>query len=424
MYQVEAASQVLRALRQRLFRRAAVPGTVIGLGWTSFFTDVSSEMVTSILPVYVFISLQVSPVLFGLIDGLQQGASALVRLIGGYVADKWRRYKETAVVGYALSALSRLGMLLVGSGWGGVAAMVLADRIGKGLRTAPRDAMISLAVDRNTLGTAFGVHRALDTAGALLGPILAFALLALVPGRYDAVFVVSLCFALIGIAVLVLFVRPVRSAAARSAAPRASAEVTPSAVLALMRDPPVRRVAVIAAILSLFTISDGFLYLSIQQRMQLDVGYFPLLFVLTAASYMLLSLPVGRLADRFGPARIFLCGYLALVAVYTVLLRDEIGWPALFGYLFLLGAYYAATDGVLMALASRHLPAALRGSGLAVLGTLVGVARLASSLIFGFVWSQLGIQATVAVFLAFLAGSLMICARYLLRSDRHEPDVA
>ncbi len=398
-----------------------MPGTVIGLGWTSFFTDVSSEMVTSILPVYVFVSLQVSPVVFGLIDGLQQGASALVRLLGGFVADRWRRYKETALAGYVISAISRLGLLFVGTSWGGVAAMVLADRVGKGVRTAPRDALISLAVDRGALGTAFGVHRALDTAGAMLGPILAFALLAFVPGRYDAVFVVSFCFALVGAAVLTLFVRPVLVPPADpSSSPGVAHRVTLPAVMALLRDPQLRRIFIVAGALSLFTVSDGFLYLSIQQRMQLDVGFFPLLFVLTAAAYMALSLPIGRVADRLGHARVFLAGYVALVVVYTVLLQASIGWAELCAYLFLLGAYYAATDGVLMALASRHLPAPLRGSGLAVLGTLIGLARLTSSLLFGLIWSHWGIQVTVGVFLAFLCASLIICARILWQADRHD----
>ena len=134
-----------------------------------------------------------TPAVFGVVDGLYQGAAALVRIFGGVAADRSGRHKEVAVVGYALSALARLGFLVVGNVWTLLAAVVMVDRLGKGIRTAPRDALISLSSRREELGAAFGVHRALDTAGAMIGPLIAFGLLTIAPGAYDAVFVVSLC---------------------------------------------------------------------------------------------------------------------------------------------------------------------------------------------------------------------------------------
>src|SRR5262245_34196070 len=179
---------------------------VIFLGLTSLFTDISSEMVNTVLPVYLLFQLQASPLQFGVIDGLYQGASAPLRVVAGLAADRLNRLKEVAFFGYAVSAASRIALPAAGSALGVVGGVILVDRLGKGVRTAPRDALISLNAQPERLGLAFGVHRALDTVGALLGPLLAFAVLAAAPGAYDAVFVVSFCFAIVGLGVIGLLV--------------------------------------------------------------------------------------------------------------------------------------------------------------------------------------------------------------------------
>ena len=148
-------------------------------------------MVAAILPLYLVLSLGLSPFAFGVIDGIQQGASALVRVASGYTADRFGRYKEVAVVGYGLSAVTRIGFLLVGRSVALIGALVFVDRTGKGIRTAPRDALIALSTPKEQLGTAFGVHRALDTAGAVIGPLLAFSFLILLPNDFDPIFFVS-----------------------------------------------------------------------------------------------------------------------------------------------------------------------------------------------------------------------------------------
>ncbi|MGE0028688.1 MAG: MFS transporter [Thermoleophilia bacterium] len=161
------------------------------LGITSLLTDVSSEMVATILPLYLVFTLGFTPLQFGVVDGYQRGASALVSLGGGLVADRRRRHKEVATAGYGLSAVCKLGYVAAGTSFAALGAVVFVDRIGKGIRTAPRDALISLSSRREGLGLAFGVHRALDTTGAMLGPLAAFALLAISPEGYDAIFIVS-----------------------------------------------------------------------------------------------------------------------------------------------------------------------------------------------------------------------------------------
>src|SRR5215216_1313925 len=172
MYGVQDSGALVAAHRSLFGRRRVVGRTVLLLGLTSLFTDVSAEMVATVLPLYLVYTLGLSPLAFGVADGLYQGGAALVRVASGFVGDRWRRHKTVAAVGYGLSAACKLGYLVVGGALGGLSALILLDRTGKGIRTAPRDALISLSTPREHLGRAFGVHRALDTAGAMIGPLL------------------------------------------------------------------------------------------------------------------------------------------------------------------------------------------------------------------------------------------------------------
>lgn len=383
----------------------AVPGTVLALGTVSLVTDVSAEMVTAVLPLYLVAGLGMSPLAFGALDGLQQGATALLRLLGGRVADRTRRRKLVAGAGYALSAACKAALLAVTAPWS-VAAVLAADRTGKGLRTAPRDALISLSCAPGEQGRAFGVHRAMDTAGALLGPLIAFGVLWAAADGYDAVFTVSCCFAVLGVVLLALFVReaPAPPAPAPPAPPapplRTRDPRDASAVRSLLRRPELRRLCLTAAALGVFTVGDAFLYLLLQRRLDLPLAWFPLLPVGTAAAFLLAALPVGRLADRLGRRRVFLAGHLLLLGACLLLLAPLPAGPALAGagvaVVVLLGLFYAATDGVLMAAAAPLLPAGLRTTGLAVLQTAQALARFAGSLLFGAAWTLWGPGAALA----------------------------
>lgn len=424
MYQIENAGQIIRARGRQAGSRLGWPRasrTVLMLGLTSLFTDVSAEMVSTILPLYLVFGLGLTPLAFGVIDGLYLGAAALVRVIAGVWADRTRRLKEVAMAGYALSAVSRVGLLVVGSVWTALVAVILIDRLGKGIRTAPRDAMISFSSPKEELATAFGVHRALDTAGAMLGPLLAFGLLALAPGAYDAVFVVSLCAALIGLGILTLFVE--NQPLPRDAAGEERLAVTLRDAAQLVHAPGFGRLLIIGAALSLATMSDGFLYLTLQRRLDFNIGFFPLLYVATALIYMLLAVPAGRLADRIGRGRVFVVGYVLLLLVYAALLLPWEGTAQVAVYLGLLGAYYAATDGVLMALASAVLPEALRTSGLALLTTATSLARLVASILFGLLWTWWGVEIAVAAFAVGLVVAMLLTIIALIKGKDRVPDV-
>ncbi|MGW4895318.1 MFS transporter [Kitasatospora sp. NPDC004240] len=411
-----------------------VPGTVIALGAVSLVTDVSSEMVTAVLPLYLVLGLGLSPLQFGFLDGLFNGLTALVRLLGGRLADRGGgRHRTVAGVGYLLSALSRLGLLLAGGAAGGIAAALAADRLGKGVRTAPRDALISLSARPEELGRAFGVHRAMDTTGALLGPLVAFAVLWATADAYDAVFVVSFAIGLFGVLVLVLFVPaaagPAAGAAAGSVVAAGSAVVAAGAAAGsvvaaagagptgrrrskALADPVFRRTVAVAALLGAATIGDSFLYLLLQRGLDVPPLLFPLLPLGAAAGYLLLAVPVGRIADRTGRRVPFLCGHGALLAAYLTLMAPP-GWPAAVLVLVLLAVFYAATDGVLMALAGPVLPLDGRASGLAVLQTGQALARLGGAAGFGAAWTWWGPRPALAAAALALAAALAAAWRIL-----------
>jgi MFS family permease len=417
MYQVESSGALVKAQRVLTSRgrRSRVSRTVLLLGICSLLTDISSEMVATVLPLYLVTTLGFTPLQYGIVDGLYQGAAALVRFAGGYLGDLRRRHKGIASVGYGVSAFCKIGLAAVGSAFGAISAIIMLDRAGKGLRTAPRDAMISMSSEPENLGTSFGVHRALDTTGALIGPLIAFGLLSLAPLAFDTLFVVSFCFALAGLGVLVLLVRePER----RPRAAQAEAEpVRLRAAFGLLRGRRFRALFIVSLALGLATTSDGFIYLVLQRDLELDATLFPLLFTGTAVTFMLLAAPIGKLADQVGRGRVMLAGYGMLLGVYVLLLVQPVGAAGLFLALFMLGTYYAATDGVLMALGSTQVGEDLRGSGLALLGTAVSTSRLLASVLFGTLWTLVGIEMALLIFAVGLAAAILLAA-LALRASR------
>ncbi|MFE1172592.1 MFS transporter [Streptomyces sp. NPDC058773] len=390
---------------------AAVGRNVLALGAVSLITDISAEMVTAVLPLYFVLTLQMSPAAYGLMDGLYTGATALLRLVGGYVADRTLRRKAVAATGYGISALAKLGLVAAGSSVGALGAVIVGDRTGKGLRSAPRDALISLSVPEPVLGRAFGLHRAMDSAGAFAGPLVALGLLSLIgaasPGAFDAIFFTSFCIAALAVVVLLAFARDHR------AARPATRTVSPRAVGDLLRRRGVRRLVYAAGLLGLTTIGDGFVYLQLMHRQNMPAGWFPLFAVGTNLVYLLLAAPLGALADRIGRTPMLICGYGMLFAVYVLLCSPLSGTAATVLVLCCYGTFYAATDGVLMALAGPVLPPELRTTGMALVQTVQALAYFGSSVAFGAAWSQWGAGPATAVAacavlpaLAFTAGAL------------------
>jgi MFS family permease len=405
MYEGDWGLRLSRLLRQHPDRRDwQVPANIWGLGITSLLTDISSEMVISVLPAYLVLTGGLAPLMFGFANGLHEGGPIVATWVGGWIADRSQRRKLTAGLGYSISAACRLGWLvLFSNAFAAVAALILGDRLGKALRSGPRDALISASVPPARLATAFGVHRAFDAAGAALGPVLAFVLLWRLPRRYDVIFLTSFVVAVLGLAALALLVDeapPVATGRARPALPTDAGRIETAAIIG---DVPLQRVLVMAFAFGLFTISDAFIYLVLIARSHANAYWIPLLYTGTAVTFLLLAVPVGYLADRVGRRRVFILGHAPLLLAYAAAAGGLTRWPwnavACVG---LLGTYYACADGVLAGLASSLLPEDGRAMGLAWVATGVGAGRLCSSILFGLLWARSGNSIAVAVFAAGL----------------------
>ena len=374
----------LRGSPSVLRGRGAVSRTVVLLGFVSLLTDVSSEAVTAVMPLYITTGLGLSVFAYSVVDGLHQGASTLVRLPAALTSDHLDRPKWVALSGYGVSAVSKVGLLLLSS-LTAIAAVVAVDRIGKGIRTAPRDNLIVLASEPRQLGRAFGVHRTLDTIGACLGPVLAFGILQFLPGRFSAVFVVSLAFAIVGALLLALVVPDLRQRSKERSERR-----PPRPPLRELLSAPVRSLVLVAGLMSLLSVGDGLLYLALLDSNHISALWLPLLAVGTNIVYLVLAIPVGTVADRMGRPRLFVFGHLALVLAYVCAVLPGPGLVLAALTLVGLGTYYAGTDGLIAALSGEVAAPGTGASTIALSQTVVAVCRLVASMAFGLMWVWAG----------------------------------
>lgn len=389
----------------------AMSPVIWGLGFTSLLTDVSAEMVSSVLPAYLFLHLKLGPMLYGIIDGLYNGfAVALVSVAAGLLADRHRRHRLLALLGYLLSALCKPALLLAGGAWGWILVIIGVDRVGKGIRAAPRDAILSLYAPPGRLASAFALHRALDACGALIGPILALAILVVLPGGFDVVWIVSLGFAVLGLGTFALFVpQPeLTTEAPTAASSRSSSSVDGRRF---------RTLAICAFVLAVLTVSDGFIFIHLQQATNFGAGAFPLYYAALAGIYMVSSFPAGLLADRFGRTPVLFTGYALLAATYLLVLFAPLEAVIVqVAVVLLLGLYYACAEGVLMAMGSASLPVVRRTTGLAILAGVIGLGKAGSSAGFGWLMQVQGSTVALLTFLFLLLPAILFAARVLRES--------
>jgi len=336
----------------------------------------------------------------------------LFSLAAGYLADRHRRHKLVALLGYALSALCKPALLLAGGAWTWILLIVGVDRVGKGLRSAPRDAILSMNAPPGRLASAFALHRSLDAGGALLGPLVALLILSLLPGGYDVVWIVSLAFAVLGLATLALFVpQP------RLPQPAAIRDREPTTRWPAADAKRFRVLSICALLLAASTVSDGFVFIRLQQASGVGAGAFPLYYVAVSCVFMLASVPAGRVADRLGPPAVLLAGYGLLVVAYALLLAaPQAGVIAQSTIIVLMGLYYAGTEGVMMALGSGLLPENRRTTGLAVLASVIGLGKAASSVAFGWLMQAHGSDFAIVAFMALLPVAIVIAALTMRRA--------
>ena len=356
---------------------------VIRLGWVSFFTDLASEMLYPLTPLFLTGPLRVPVELVGLIEGVAEATASLLKTVSGRWSDRSGKRRPYVLAGYSLSAFAK-PLIGLASGWGLVLVARVGDRFGKGIRTSARDALLADCTTPEQRGRAFGWHRAMDTSGAVLGPIMALLLLKICHDNLRPVFFYAL---LPGIcsALLVFTIQERR----REGPPPAPADLSLSRLPATFR-----RYLLAWGVFSVANSSDVFLLLLAKQYYD-SLAITVWLYVLYNIVYAAASPALGGLSDRLGRRKVLVGGLLVFAIVYVGFATVQAHW-ALWPLFAIYGLYTAATDGVGKAFAVDLVPKELRASAVGVLGTVTGVATLLASSIAGVLWAQVGPWATFA----------------------------
>ncbi|RMD88676.1 MAG: MFS transporter [Alphaproteobacteria bacterium] len=370
--------------------------------------DMSSEMIHALLPTFLVVGLGASPVILGVIEGVADGTASFAKLLSGWLSDRLGTRKWLAGLGYALAAVSKpFFALATSAGW--VLGARFVDRLGKGIRGAPRDALIADLTPPEQHGAAYGLRQALDSAGAVIGPLAASALMLLLDENMRAIFWIAVIPAAISVSLIVVKVSEPRGLRAN-----------PQARIPLRRKDIARlgtafwRVVALAGLLLLARFSEAFLLLRGQET-GVPAAYLPLLFVLMNSVFALAAFPAGALSDRIGRRRLLLAGFVLLAAA-ELLLAVPGSAVALVAATLLWGLHLALTQGLLVALVADTAAPELRGTAFGILHLVAGVSLLLASTLAGALWSLFGaaIAVTAAASLALAgvaAASLWLPAR-------------
>jgi MFS family permease len=381
-----------------------IPRAIWALGFVSLLMDVSSELIHSLLPVFMFTVLGISAFTIGLIEGAAEATALIVKVFSGVLSDWWGRRKPLAVLGYGLGALSK-PLFAIAGGAGLIVAARLIDRVGKGIRGAPRDALVADLAPPEMRGAAFGLRQSLDTVGAFLGPLLAMGLMLLWADDFRAVFWVAVIPAFLAVALLFFGVQePERHQDGKRVNP--------------IRRENLRRLPVgywwvvgIGAIFTLARFSEAFLVLRVQSG-GLPLAFVPLVLIVMNVVYAAAAYPFGKLADSTSHATLLAWGLAVLIAADAALAWDG-HWSVAWAGVVLWGLHLAMTQGLLAAMIADTAPVDLRGTAYGFFNLASGVAMLIASALAGLLWDSLGAAFT---FIAGGAFSALALVAILLRS--------
>lgn len=358
---------------------------IILLGITSLLTDISSEMVYPLLPVFLVSTLGASPAVLGLIEGVAESLASILKVFSGYFSDKLKSRKPFTIFGYSCSTVGKFFLYIAGS-WTFVLAGRMIDRFGKGIRTAPRDALIADSAQGKKRGAAFGLHRAMDTGGAIIGVAAAYLILTRCHGSIRNIFLLSLVPAFLG----VLFLFPVKEAAVTSSA-RAPGAARPLEFKWGKLDKRLKLFLVFTFVFTLGNSSNQFLLLRAKD-LGADLPLVLLLYFVYNLVYGLVSYPAARLSDTIGRKKLLVLGYLFYGLVYLGFAVNRTV-PALWFLFATYGLYIGFTEGVEKALIVDISPAELRATTIGLHATLVGIGLLPASVLAGILWKVFGASA-------------------------------
>lgn len=371
-------------------RRAALPSGVWALGFVSLFMDISSELIHALLPIFVVGTLGASTIWLGLLEGVAEATASIVKVFSGALSDRWGKRKSLALLGYGMAAITKPLFPLAGS----MATVFMArfiDRIGKGIRGAPRDALVADYTTPEQRGAAYGLRQSLDTVGAFVGPLLAIVLLMVLANNVRALFWIAVIPAFIAVAILWFAVKEPQHLQPTK---RRIVDLRP-------RDLPRAFwvLSVVAACFTLARFSEAFLIL-LGSSAGLPLAWTPLVLVVMNIAYMLSAYPAGILADRMSRTKLLMAGCVVLIVSNLMLANASTPALALAG-VALWGLHMGLTEGIFIAMVADAAPEQLRGTAFGIFNMLRGVLLLFASVIAGLLWDRVGPHAT------FLAAAIM-----------------
>ncbi len=410
-------------------QEAPLPRNVLALSVVSFLTDVSSEMIYPVLPLFLTTVIGAGAGTVGAIEGMAESTAAMLKLASGWWSDRVRR-KPLVLFGYGLAAVARPLMAMAGSA-GQVLAVRLADRVGKGVRSAPRDALIADAVSPAQRGRAFGTHRAADNAGAVLGPLIAWVLLQPLAMPVRSVMWWAAVPGVLSVVVLVGWVREHAArtqrtsrqtvavhAVSASGASAASSGRSPLLAAPGSLAPPFWRYLAVLLLFTLGNSSDAFLLLRATQ-LGVPVALIPVLWACLSVVKAASSIPGGRLSDRVGRKPVIVGGWIVYSIVYIMLARAHSAWE-IWGLFAVYGVYFGLTEGVEKAMVADLVPAATRGAAYGWYNFTVGLGALPASVLFGVVWERWG--AATAFGMGAVIAVVAAVAMWLLVAEPRSAD--
>jgi MFS family permease len=376
-------------------------------GLVSFFMDVSSEMIYPLVPLFLANVLGVNKSMIGLIEGIAESTASLLKVFSGWLSDRIGQRKNLMIAGYAVSTLSR-PIIAVAGAWQQVLASRFVDRLGKGIRTAPRDAIIAESAETTHLARAFSFHRSMDTMGAVVGPAIALILLQLYNNNYKMVFWLSMIPGAIAVLIIIMFIKEKKRAAVSSAErPRFTLKHF---------DWRVKFFIVIATLFALGNSSDAFLILRAEQ-VGIPTVIIPAVYLLFNLIYSLSAIPAGIAADKYGKKRLILLGFVLFAGLYYgfAVARSSAAIWVLFS---LYGVFMGLTEGIQKAFLATIIPPDFKATAFGVYATAVGLASLPASLIGGLLWDRVSPAATFYFGAATATLSALLFVAFILVNKR------
>ena len=380
---------------------------VLYLGLVSFFTDFSTEMILGVLPTFIVNNLGASRAILGVIEGSSELTSYVFRMVSGALSDKFRKRKIFVLIGYGLSTISK-PFFAVASSWLDAFIIRAVDRVGKGVRTAPRDALIADSVSESISGKAFGIHRTIDQLGAIAGPLVAFVILQTMD--IQAVFLLSLIPGAIAVIILIFFVKEV------AIKKLASTTTIVGNIQGLVKENKAFVIlTIITGVFSLGTFNYSFVLLRATDS-GIDLSFIPIVYAIINIAHTIIGIPAGILADKIGKEKVILISYgiFALSTIFMIISINNIYFVYLLAVIF--GLYVGISETVQRAIIPKYVPTESRGTAYGLYSLVIGVCFFASNITFGFIWDNydinMAVTYSISLSLSAIIGMIVFIKRY------------